>query len=464
MATEVWFRNPNNFVKELIECGQGNVTWERGLLVKKRIDPIKFMSLYYGLAIPYRQLLVGEQGSAEYGPGDTLDKPRAVYPTWSYGEDAVLLEEIVSSPVGMDADLVSDFSVKADERPVLGQEHRVVIIEPPNSNTGPGRSFLRYLKELQEEYPTCILHIHGLYGWRPAFGLGFAAADIDPRTPAHKGKVTVPAGREMTYESLAKHPQWVTPLGFKPADLAIPRNRCMYNIKSAVWAGKNYMELVKFKSKGTGKGINTFTPDNKYIPATTASYKSKQLKLVDGDKMLCNTCSLQLDCKYFRDGAVCSVPGAEPTPLARFFKTRDSEVIIDGLSIIMAAQTRRLERGMVAEEEYDELDPEVTKLLNSLFDQGVKLAKLVNPALRGGAKVGVFVGAGGATQISNDPRAFVGGVVRELEARGIPRNKITPELVQSTIEGMGDADKRVRAIEGQLVNRDEESDNEVQTL
>jgi hypothetical protein len=172
-------------------------------------------------------------------------------------------------------------------------------------------------------------------------------------------------------------------------------------------------------------------------------------------------CSLSLDCKYYREGAVCSVPGAEPAPLARFFHTRDSNSIIDGLQQIMAIQTRRLERGMGSEEEFDELDPEVTKLLNGLFDQGIKLAKLIDPALRGGTKVGVFVGQNGQTHVDvqqADPRQFVAKVVRSLEQQGIPRDKITTELVNSTILAMGDSAATQRAIEGQVIAHESQRD------
>ena len=106
---------------------------------------------------------------------------------------------------------------------------------------------------------------------------------------------------------------------------------------------------------------------------------------------------------------MCSVPGAEPTELAEFFKTRDSDLIIDGLGTLMAAQTRRLERGMADEEDFG-LDPEVTKMMSQLFEQGVKLAKLLNPDLRGGAKVSVNVGVGGSAQVQmGNPRQFTAG-------------------------------------------------------
>lgn len=448
MTTEVWFRNPDAYIRELVEVGQANVVWDRGLLVKKSIDPHKHASLYFGRTFDWRLLLVGEQGTAELGPDNDVNKPVAVYPTWAYGEDAELLEEIIEKPVGQDERSCLDMTVPADERPVWNQPHRVVITDMPLASTGAGRKFLRHLKELQEDHPECIIHVHGLYSHRLAFGMGFGAADVEPRTAAQKGKVTLPSGKDELYERAQAHPQWVTVLGFKPVDLAVPRNRCMYNIKSAVWAGENYEKLYKFRT--TPHDVDSTTPDASYEPPTGALTHVSKAKN-PGDKFLCDTCSIQNDCKYMRAGAVCSVPGAEPKELATFFKTRDSDTIIDGLGTLMAAQTRRLERGMAEEEDFG-LDPEVTKMMGQLFEQGVKLAKLLNPELRGGAKININTGGGGAAIVQGtNPRQFTAAIVRELEQQGIPREKITPKMIAGMMEGMADRGNAHGVVEGHVI-------------
>lgn len=459
--TEVWFRNPDNYIRELVEVGVGNIAWDRGMLVKKKIDPVKHASLYFGRAIDFRVLLVGEQGTAELRAGDTLERPTAVYPTWEYGEEMSLLEEILALPPGEDMKACNDKTVSADERPVWGQEHRVVITGLPPATTGPGRKMLTVLRTLQEDYPKAILHIHGLYGFRVAFGMGFGAADVEPRTNAQKGKVYLPSGKEEKFERAQANPQWVTLLGFKPVDLAIPRNRCMFNIKSALWAGENYDKIFNFKSRaGSTTEVDTTTPDAEYEPPTTARSHSTGVALSpkEGDKFHCDTCSLQNTCKYYRNGAVCSVPGAEPKELAKFFKTRDSDQIIEGLSTLVAANSRRLERGMSEETAFGDINPEVTKLINQIFDQGTKLAKLVDPNLRGGAKVQVNVGAGGQAAVigQTNPRQLIASVVRELENRGIPRDQITPEMIQGLMSGMANPDNAQRAIEGAVLSRRDE--------
>jgi hypothetical protein len=456
MPTEVWFRNPHLYIKELVECGEYRIVWDRGLLVKRHIDAHKHASIYFGQAYPWRLLLVGEQGTAELDAEHDLDNPKAVYPTWQYGEEFALLEEIIEYPVGQDSTVCNDKTVPVDQLPVFGQEHRVVITNQPPSHTGPGRQFLRHVKELQEDYPDCIIHLHGTYSFRSAFGLGFRAADMEPRTAAAKGRVYLPSGKEEKYEQVVKHPHWVTQLGFKPVELSVPRVRCMYNIKSAVWAGANYDKLYNFAFKpAKDHEVDTTSPTADVVPITTKSHIVGAAKpKSEADMFQCDTCSLQDKCKYFRAGAVCSVPGAEPTELSRYFKTRDSGMIIDGLGTLLAAQTHRLQRGMRDEDTFGELDPEVTKIMNGIFDQGVKLAKLVDPSLRGSG-VNINVGQGGQAQVAvSTPKQMVAAAVRELQARGVPLEEITPEAIQGLLAGMADPEKADRAIESKVVDQD----------
>lgn len=430
--TEVWFRNPDLYIKEIVEVGVPRIAIDRGYAVKRRIDPVKFADVYYPKDTDFRVLLVGDQGTAEYKRGDKFDKPTAVYPTWDYSaDDLTVLEELMANPVGFDPAICSDDSVPGDERPVLGQEHRVVVIRIPIASSGPGRRVLHQLSDLQREYPDCILHVHGLYGFRPAFSNGFGAVDIEARTSAAKGKVILPNGKELRHEMTAKVPDWITLLGMSPVDLEVPRNRCMYIIRSAIWAGENFTKDLKFRVKG-----GTVDPDAPAPAAATVEhYRASRSVVKAGDKFACDSCSLADTCKYYREGSVCTVPDAESSELVRLFKTRDADRIIDGLSAVLGKQAERLERGIEEEEEFGELSPEVTKIANALLTHGVKLAKLINPALNGGPKVGVFVSQGGAVTAQSNPKAVIAGAVAELEAQGIPRDKITQEMIIRILSG-----------------------------
>lgn len=458
--TEVWFRNPHNYIRELAEVGVGRIVWDRGLCVKRRIDPLKHAAAYF-VGREWRVLLAGEQGTAEY-TNTSGTTPVAVYPTWDAESDQLeLLEEMMQYPIGDDADACNDPDASIDERPVANQEHRVVVINVPDVRRVSSRSLVRKLKELQEDYPDCILHIHGLYSWRVSFGMGFGSTDVDPRTNAGKGKVTLPSGKEMIAEKTVAVPQWVTLLGMKPIDLTRePRNRCIYNIKSAIWAGQNYMENIAFASRANHSqpAPDTTSPTAKPIETKKKSPFTVPMVVQPNDKINCDSCSLQNNCKYYRQGSVCSVPGSEPASLANHFKTRDADQIIDGLGTLLALQARRLDQGLSEEQLYGELDPEVTKIANQLFTNGTKLAKLVDPARFAGPKVQVNVGAGGSVAAiqASTPNQVLGSIVRELESRGIPRDKITPDMVGNLLAEMNGAGQAPQAIEARVISQETE--------
>lgn len=452
MTTEVWFRNPHDYIQELVDVGYLNIAWDRGLLVKRGIDPTQHAAIYCA-GHKYRILAVGTQGTAEYHPGDPFDRPRAVYPTWAYGEDSLILEQMINFPIGEDDEACSDLSVRDDERPIAGQEHRVVITDMPDVKTGSGRAFLRYLKVLQEDNPKCMFHIHGMYSYRAAFGLNFGAADVSPRDVAQKGRVHLPNGSIVKWEQVLRTPQWAAVLGFKVIDLDNPKNRCKFNIKSALWAGEHYTEQFKFKTKAPREvPVDYTSTDEKFVPLETKVPVAATKSAKPGDKQLCDMCSLSDKCKYFREGAVCTVPGAEPVRLADMFKTRDADSIIDGLSMIAGASAARLERTMQIEEELGDVDPEVNKMMSQVFEQGVKLAKLLDPKrFSPSAKVAINVGGEGASISGANPREFVKVVIRQLEQQGFRREEITQEMIQGALEGMINPEQKTRAIQGTVV-------------
>lgn len=458
MTIEVWIRNPYNYAREAVEVGAHLIAWDRGVLVGKKIDPIVHAGLYWGTAYPWRALAIGVQGTAEYRIGDELDRPTAVYPTWEFGESIALLEEMIENPVGEDKELCEDTTIPGDERPVLGQEHRIVITNLPDMKLGPGRQIIAKLKELYEENPGVIFHLHGLYGFRTMFGADLPSVDVDPRTDAQKGNVILPMGKKMRYEQAAQYPNWVKIVGMTPVELALPQMRCKYNILSAQWAGANFNSVRNFKMTAPKPiDIDTESSDSAYDPGETVSHMTTHKKALPGDKHSCNTCSLQDQCKHFREGAVCTLPNAEPKELATFFKSRDSGTIMEGLSTLAAANARRLDRGMKTEETLGDIDPEVTKLIGQLFKMGVDMAKLMDPDLRGGAKVQVNVGVGGGqAQVAGgtmNPRQLVASVIREFELNGISREQVTPDMVKGAIEAMRPPESvqsDVRVIEGTL--------------
>lgn len=516
---EMWFRNPNGYVKELAEVGEYKLTWDYGLVKKTRLDPVKLCELYFGLDKPWRIIVVAEWGAAEYKPGDRYGNPSAVYPVFTYGESQAILEELLDNPWGEDADLCANpDDLYADRVPILGQENRLVITGLPDMKTPGGRSFLRYLAGKQQEYPECKIHIHGLTAFRPMFAYPFHAVDFEARTSAQGGRVNMPNGSIIQYERTASLPQWLRLMGVTVGDLAVPRNRCMFNIRSAVWSAKYYRSTLRFRSI-TSRGPNFYgmgneeaveeQPDddisiririreaeirekvlngeidppegfnadatrkiNKTPVDTKSSDKDFTPRVIEpvtaksgmnyqpGDKVTCNSCSVAKKCKLFREGSVCRVPKSPGERLARAFSSRDADQIIDGLGNVLGMQSMRLERVMRDEEEFGENDPEVTKIMNSLFSNGAKLAKLINPALNGpGTTVNVGVGAGGSAQVTTgNPNTIMAQIVRALEEKGIPRSEITSDMVAGVLRAMNggstdDISQAPRAIEGVVVER-----------
>lgn len=435
LSTQLWIRNPDLCIRECAEQRVDLIAWDRGLLVKHQIDPIKLVELYYPSDLDYRMLLIGQQGAAELQRGRDVTNPVAVYPVWEYGMSIDILDQIMSEPIASDPTMTGDQNLLPDERPVVGQEHRVVIIGLPSLQTGPGREIIKILDRMQAEYPECILHIHGLYSYRHMFGHGFGAVDMDPRTSARKGKVYLPNGKEVSREMATVQPQWITLCGYLPSDLKVARKRCMYNIRSARWAAEHWEENFKFRSKGT----NPPGPDDP-VRKTVHRVWSRRRVMIDSDRILCNGCSQHLSCKYYRDGGVCSIPGSEPADLVKLFGTRDADVIIDGLNVLLADGARRYQEARLAEDSDNVINPEATKMLNTLFDRGVKLAKLLDPALRsaGGPatsqNVNVLVNGANAAVQAASPREFVSAIVKALKAEGFKADEITPDLIARLVD------------------------------
>lgn len=425
MATEVWFRNPDNYIKECLEVGVTDLIWDYGMLFKKRIDAKRFAELYIP-STPYQVWVMGDQSAYMFDNDTTPENPARRAEVWEYGTPLHLLEALMIANVHE------------------SEDHRIFINRLPAMNQVSAKAFLRTLYEMQEDYPESMLHLHSLYGYLPMFGHGFKAVDCDPRTPAQKGKITLPNGREIAIESAPDHKMWIDLLEVRLHQLRVPRERCMYNIKSAIWAGKHYREAIKFRTRGQP---HTADPDNPNPePPKTTRIMRKHMKPQEGDMLLCDMCSLQNNCRYFRAGEVCIVPDSETKHLSEFFASRDPEVIMTGLTTLVATGTRRLEKALEAESnnEKGELDPEVTKIINQIFQQGEKLVKLRDPSLKGGPRVSITNQTAILAGEAKNPQSFMAAIVDMFVQQGIARDQITPEMIMAV---MNTEENQQRALE-----------------
>lgn len=441
---EAWFRNPTFYVRELAEVGPRAswIVWDRGVVHRNRLDPKRYITDRFGPTVEPRILMVGPQGTAELRRDSDLDAPTAVYPTWEYGRQGwEELEEMCARWAGEEGCFWAPPRGTPDELPVPGQEHRVVVIRSPKASTGIGRQFLLDLARLQAEYPECIIHLHGANAWRVAFGTGLASADVEARTLAAKHKVMLPNGREMELHEAPEWTMWINLLGFRADDLGVPRNRCLYNIHSALWAADNFERDLYFKHRRIYGGLSDWPT---LEPHETRRKVFVLGDTVDGDKVLCDVCSVAPTCKLYRDGGVCGIPDTDVSTLATAFKSRDATRIIDGLGSLMAVNVSRLETGLRQEDDSEEgLSPVVSKIIDSLFDQGQKLAKLLNPML--GVKVNANLQGSIDGVSTGSVSALTAGIIAELEAMGTPREEITTELVMAVLARTAEKQEAIEA-------------------
>lgn len=420
MPTQVWYRNPRLYIKECVELNEYNHAWDRGVAIKNHMDPQRYLELYAPAFAEYRILMVGDQGTAELRRGHSMANPAAVYPTWNYDIDSmVTLEEFMHKPVR------SEPGFAPDETPVAGQEHRVVVTNTPPGGSAIGRKFFRTLAEMNRDYPDCMLHIHGLMSYKIAFGMGFRAVDVNPRIRAAHGQVELPNGKYADWKIAAKTPQWINLLGFHTKELEQARMRCMFNMKSAKWAALHYGENFNFRSRHN-EGLDAFVP--------TKSSMFRRIPVSVGDRLVCDACSLQDVCKYYRRGGVCTIPGTDTAKLAGLFKTNNADQIIDGLGELIEMQIERAAEGRASESLADELDPEVGRSIRGAFDAGVTLAKLLDPTRfsAAGKKDGANVINASGVEVEINPAQLVADVVRELRANGI-KGEITSKMIEMVL-------------------------------
>jgi len=430
MTTEVWFRNPNLYIRQLALYGCDKIAWMRGTLVKKRIDPVLHTKSHFGTGRKWRMLVIGIAGTHEYNQ-DCKDETDfvACYPVWQYGEPLGVLELLLSANCADDPQARTDPTIDNFYRPVVGQEHRVVIMDAPPMTTGAGRRFFVDLGDLQREYPQAIVHLTNAWTYTAAFSQDLRSVDWDPHFYTSKNKLYLPCGKDIASHLAPNYIPWVRVLGFSATaeqfeDL---EDVLRFNYESAKWAGKFYAKNENFRIRS---GYRRHDPRILEETGTLLHTTVPTSKLKPQDMVTCDTCTRAAICKYYRADSVCSVPGANVTELSKFFRTRDSETIIEGLGILVAMEAERVLEARENEIETGEIDRNVTEAFDKAFKHGQDLAKLVDPGLRS-PKLAVQInnGLGEGTNI----KVLASQAVKALEAQGVPRSEQTPEMIMAAI-------------------------------
>lgn len=427
MTPEVWFRKADTYPTTCIDLLLTRLSFSRSDLRYRAVDVDAFLAKTMSTQVDYRCLVIGEEETIELRHDHGTNNPWTTYPTWNFETDDIARLEYLC------------------DTPPEGRSHRVVVMNVPKANTGIGKRFFTTLRQIQADFPYAIIHVHGLSSYRIAFGFDFRSVDIDPQATARREAVMLPNGRTVNATKLTAFRQWVSVLGYAIPDLAADATRVAYNVRSAEWAADHWGENLSFKAEGP----HDVDPDAiEAAPATTVRPSSDSRVAEVGDKVLCDQCSLSTTCKYFRDGAACSLPGSVPAQLATTLNTRDPDTIILGLGRLMEIQADRLEDGLSREKTWGggqdtAVDPTVTTLIANLFEQGVKLAKLIDPKrFTASPKVvtNIGVGSGGQVQLGGTPQTAISAVFAEFERQGVPREDVTPQMVEDLLGRMNAID------------------------
>lgn len=448
-----WLRNPSEYPRVLSGMPHCSVAWDEGWLKKKRIDIEQFHSFVFA-GRHFSSLVVNADKTAQEYTHENHGIA-AVYPVWSYLDDSfAALQDMVN---GGPSQTTFDRKLHASKRSRPGQEHIIVLRDLPEARANMAKMFYLELKALQEENEEVKFILHGVSSFRVMFGQGFYGTTTDVVALAEKGSVAVPSGKQIPKGQFHKYERWIKRFGFNARQLTnSTEDRLKFSIQSLEFSKVHFNSLIALRD-----GVN-ITED---LTVPTGEMTYPQLRVaritsgrrgnipVDGDKIECDTCSLANTCGFAREGSVCTLPGTEGKSLSEMFQTRDSAQIMLGLSAVLGKNAQRLDRAMQDEDNYGEVDPEVTKLVNQVFSQGVTFAKLVDPSLRGGPKVNVNVGSGaGNVSIEADPKQRAAQIIDELERQGFTRDQITPELIQRFLMGGGTVPQQIApVVDGEIV-------------
>ncbi len=468
MTVDIWFRDPHMFVRDALANGYRKFVYDRRWCATHKLDPVGWLrQKTLGIRDDAELLLVGPQGAGHYDVWSSFRQPKAVYPTWRANLQPIEdLVDLIENPVGeMDEAIFEDLPEAL--RPTRGQKHMIVIMDLPNMAHGYSKSLMREVSALAASYPDCTLHLNGSDNFPSLFNYGMKSVDFDP---AHGNRIFLPNGIVLLQEDTPEWPayvDWIKFLGFAFAQVARNKQaRKVYNMESVHWAAKYWNNEYRYNMRYKPNLNDQNQPNADYVPGTNKLRNSRQKNTIaqrslllkeDGrtDFMLCNGCIYRTTCKLMRADAVCSYEGTDTVGLAESFGTRNADTIIDGLNKLLSMQATRLEAAAAGEADTGEIDPEVTKMMNSLFKNGVSLAKLIDPTLNGkGVNVNVgIVNAPAAGAIAAvDPRQLVAKAVAALESQGIKREEITEDMIRIMLTQQVQPEKK--AIEGTVVKGD----------
>lgn len=448
---QLWVRDPFDYIDKVLEVPWGVVrtVWSAEFVRVTGIDPRKALNHL----LPNRAweaLMIDARGAFHMtGSSHRIEQ----WEHWKYGDPIKRLMECF----------------------VSGQRF---VVEFPGVDVPAAKrnEFMKYYHRFAEACPQAKPHLHGSVGYGKGFGSHPFSVDFDLSHLPSIGAIQLPNGRLVRKDELReieytndhdRHEHWALMVG-RDNLLGLVDNedeRIRFEIAAMSWAATNWEKVTATRVVGINRvdKPTDFTAEQekksyltrlREMSATDESFKHDEVtrspwgwgwgrrKALPTDRIACDTCSLADVCKAFRQGSVCAVPNTDGDSLAKKFGTRSSSAITAGLQELMQLNAGRIQTALeheqknMADEEHPQgLDPELTKLIDKTIQHGEKVAKLIDPRLRPGPAALVQVNNGQQQPtIGATPQQLTATVFRELEAKGMKREEITPEIINDYVK------------------------------
>lgn len=466
VPVQVWVRRPWSARQLFTEHPYSRFVFTPADLSRNRLNPDVLLRRMLPPGMDYEYMLLDRRAallhsSARYNDADY--EPRRI-PTWAATEDPDMLLRLCAS--------------RRYPRIVVGWFPRGVEVRERNWRV------LQFLHRVGAEFPDVKLHLSGSRVFRHMFGLNFSSVDYEPVSEALSHRVVLPNGKLATMSTWPKNMKWIHVLGFSTSELLTKDGRVRFNMMSALWAAEHWRDAEPIPAtsgearKTDPLGVLSLRAKRQWTPLRGSSELRQQFRTpwldpdlfgqtspdpdepyafaepvigaemvpvshpveIAGsrDKILCDSCSLAPKCRVFREGSVCIVSSSPTSRLAESFGTRDTETIKGVLGEILARQVERYERSAVRFRDDDESDITDLKRAKHLMDMENSLVrstetfmKILDPSFRESNVPSIS----STTMHVYNPQVLVADVVRQLEASGVARSQLTPEMIQKALEG-----------------------------
>lgn len=361
------------------------------------------------------------------------------YPVWALGQDSIsLLRRRVAD----------------NDRVYVRNTFDYVSI---SRTDGYGRFAFRELWEVMQENPDVEFIVFGKFSFQLYFQFGMSGGALRVREAFSNGRPSGKIRRFMDSDGSVingfdmRSRNWLEDAHIEHRELAGNRvyiALCLL-LNVPVYIEELYSNMQRFNTPDgligdVYKRLSGLRESDFFTSVRSSRAPASRLMVLDGDKTMCDSCSLQYACRIYVEGGVCALPGSSGKKLSEYFNTRNSDDIMDGMSELLVIASDRLdeslkmERARMKREEEDpektpRFDPEIRHMINDIQKNAVQLAKLVNPNLTRplvGVQINNNGGDGPKTITMNDiTPQMQARAIRELEQAGTPRIEQTPQLL-----------------------------------